>query len=374
MARIRPTRASGSGGRGKLKWFMGVILITVLAMAVYSLNASSDEIDTWVSSLKQLEALVSDAAATATATATAAVASYDPEEQSSFQLSPFFSIKPSPVSFHPKWKLWTEMNPVQQEEAMDKVGVYMKKYGAMIGKSKSILHSKKCVLDEKIGSTGHKICGPIPEQPCNFISFGINDDPSFDREIANHWGCRGFAGDPTVAHPSKLHEKVTFHNIGASMLQDNEERINDKGGTTQWWSTSMPKLRYFLGLEHIALLKLDCEGCEVAFARDIIREDPYFLTHVDQISIEVHVTKTWMTTREHIYYFGLMFPLLEEAGFEMEWSSVFGCSKRLEVTGCMPELGQYGWPCGYNPWPGHPNVVLGFSCQEFTWKRYPKES
>jgi hypothetical protein len=152
-------------------------------------------------------------------------------------------------------------------------------------KSASILHSKKCVLDKKIGSTGHKLCGPIPEQPCNFISFGINDDPSFDREMANHWKCRGFAGDPTVQHPSKLHEKVTFHNIGASMLQDNEERVIDKGGATEWWSTSMPKLRYFLGLEHIALLKLDCEGCEVAFARDIIREDPYFLTHVDQISI-----------------------------------------------------------------------------------------
>jgi len=55
--------------------------------------------------------------------------------------------------------------------------------------------------------------------------------------------------------------------------------------------------------------------------------------------------------------------LLEEAGFKMEWSSVFGCSKRHEITGCLPEWEMYGWwPCGYDPWPGHPNVVKGRSC------------
>ena len=43
--------------------------------------------------------------------------------------------------------------------------------------------------------------------------------------FADKWGCRGFAGDPTVHHSSKLHEQVTFHNIGATMLQDNEGRL-----------------------------------------------------------------------------------------------------------------------------------------------------
>jgi hypothetical protein len=390
---LSPQRgAITSGGRGKFKWFKWLMAaMTLVAMTVFfSENGNGNAYSSNPSLLKQLEAIkISpggggspyDAAAASAAASAAAVESIDNvsaanNQEPPFQLSPFFSNQPSPASFHPKWKLWTEMNPAQQQQAMDEVGVYMQKYGAMIyiknkrAYSKSILHSKKCVLDEKIGSTGHKICGPIPEQPCNFISFGINDDPSFDREMADHWGCRGFAGDPTVSHPSKLHEKVTFHNVGASMLQDNEERLKDKGGTTEWWSTSMPKLRYFLGLERIDLLKLDCEGCEMALGRDILREDPYFLTHVDQISIETHVSKAWMTTQEQVYYFGLMFPLLEEAGFEMEWSSVFGCSKRHEVPGCMPELAQYGWPCGYEPWPGKKNVVLGRSCQEFTWKRY----
>ena len=91
---------------------------------------------------------------------------------------------------------------------------------------------------------------------------------------------------------------------------------------------------------------------------------------VDQLSIETHVTRTWMNTQQEFYYFGLHFALLEEAGFQMEWSSVFGCSKRHEVAGCMPELEKYGFPCGYKPWPGRPNVVIGHSCHEFTWKRY----
>lgn len=296
------------------------------------------------------------------------------ELKSANELSPFFSTKPLENSLHPKYKLWEEMNSQEQEEALKDSQKIMKKYGELIAPSdkgrhkwKSIKHGS-CVFDKDVGKNGHTLCGPKPSPPCSFISFGINDDPSFDIDIGS-WGCRGFAGDPTVHHPSKLHENVTFHNIGATMLQNNEERNINKGGKVEWWMTSFPKLRYFLGLEKIDILKIDCEGCEVALSRDILREDPTFFFHVDQISIETHVTKTWMTTKAHVYYFGLLLLLLEDAGFVMEWSSVFGCSKRHEVAGCMEEISSV-WPCGYDPWPKHPNAVIGRSCQEYTWKRY----
>ena len=47
------------------------------------------------------------------------------------------------------------------------------------------------------------------------------------------------------------------------MLVSNEERLKNKGGEEDWWVTSMPKLRYWLGVEHVNIIKLDCEGCEV---------------------------------------------------------------------------------------------------------------
>ena len=150
-------------------------------------------------------------------------------------------------------------------------------------------------------ATGHALCGPKPPDGCTFFSFGINDDPSFDVKLADLWGCRGFAGDPTVLHPSKLHPLVTFHNVGASMLVANEERNVDKGGSEEWWDTSMTSLRYWLKLEHVNIIKMDCEGCEFALARDILREDPTFVYNVDQLSIETHVSKSWMTTREHFF-------------------------------------------------------------------------
>ena len=183
------------------------------------------------------------------------------------------------------------------------------------------------------------------------------------------------------------------------MLVDNEERLVNKGTEEDWWVTSMPMLRYWLRVKHVNIIKLDCEGCEVrtflfvccnnvcifpcfsffltfpcimcdqhAFARDILREDPEFLFHVDQMSIETHVSKAWMTTREHLYYFGLHFALLEEAGFRMEWSQVFGCTKHHEDYGCLDEM--YGFPCGFKPSRRHPKVARGYSCHDFLWKRY----
>lgn len=43
------------------------------------------------------------------------------------------SIEPSPTSLHAEYKLWSEMNPVEQDEALDMVGEYLKKYGKLLG-------------------------------------------------------------------------------------------------------------------------------------------------------------------------------------------------------------------------------------------------
>ena len=288
-------------------------------------------------------------------------------------------VGPSSKSLHPKWKLWHEMTVVQQEEALKEVMPYIEKYGKLLRNGHKWQGDTKhgsCSLHKFGVGNGHQLCDPPPDpKNCNFFSFGINNDPSFDREIATEWGCRGFAGDPTVNLDSRLHPKVTFHNLGATMLMKNEEQINDKGTSEEWWSTSMPSLRRFLTLDRVEIIKLDCEGCEVAFARDILAEDPTFLSKVDQISIETHVTRAWINSTEHLYYFALQFPLLEEAGHVLEWSSIFGCSKRHEEPGCLPELNASAWPCGYKKARSQKGGTFtkGISCQDFLWKRYPSE-
>ena len=213
------------------------------------------------------------------------------------------------------------------------------------------------------------VCGPQPvqEDGCRFFSFGIRDDPSFDIHLADEWKCRGLAGDPSITHPSKLSPYVTFHNIGLTMLRSNAEQQRDP--EDEWILTSLPQLRKFLGWQFLNIVKLDCEGCEVALARDILAEDPDFLRNVGQISIETHGTRTWVNSTEELYYFALMLPLLEEAGFRLIWSSVFGCGK-YEHDLCAREMeGKMGMSCGSRPRNEINKVPIGRSCHDWLWAR-----
>lgn len=181
------------------------------------------------------------------------------------------------------------------------------------------------------------------------------------------WNCRGFAGDPSVIHKSKLHPAVTFHNVGLKMLRSNAEQRKD--AEDEWILASLPSLKKFLGWGYLDVVKIDCEGCEIAIARDILTEDPDFLDHVGQISIETHATRTWINTTEELYYFALLFPLLEDAGFKLIWSSVFGCGK-YEHDGCMPELQEkMQMSCGNRKRNAANRVPIGWSCHDWLWAR-----
>ena len=63
--------------------------------------------------------------------------------------------------------------------------------------------------------------------------------------MGNTWNCRGFAGNPSIVHKSKLHPAVTFHNVGLKMLRSNAEQRRDP--EDEWILASLPSLKKLLG-------------------------------------------------------------------------------------------------------------------------------
>lgn len=108
----------------------------------------------------------------------------------------------------------------------------------------------------------------------------------------------------------------------------------------------MPSTKRFLQIDHLNVLKFDCEGCEYALARDILLEDPDFLSHIDQVAGEFHVSTFWLNTTETLYYYGMLLKLLDDAGFRLQASQIGGCDDKYQ-KGCMKELQdmKYPGPC-----------------------------
>jgi len=117
------------------------------------------------------------------------------------------------------------------------------------------------------GWGAHELCEVKPSNNCKFVSFGISSDYTFDTDMANTAKCKGLALDPTVNHPSKLHDNVWFLNMGATSLEQMP---------SSWIVTSVPALLKWVKWDYIDVLKMDCEGCEYAIARDVLTEDPAF--------------------------------------------------------------------------------------------------
>ena len=204
--------------------------------------------------------------------------------------------------------------------------------------------ARRCKV-ESVGSGHgvHSLCAELKSQissssPCIFYSYGISHDYSFDTAMADEWGCKGVALDPSVTYSSKLHPRVTFHNIAARTMDAKED--------AQWdLVTTVPGLKKFLGHNRINVLKMDCEGCEYALAQDILLEDPEFLHSVDQLAIEIHVSQQWLKTEAQAHYLGMLYALTKDAGLRLV-ETVFGsCHPDHEAPGCHPVLQEAGFPC-----------------------------
>ena len=147
------------------------------------------------------------------------------------------------------------------------------------------------------------------------------------------------AADPSVDHPSHIHPRVTFHNFAARTLDAEADAV---------WQhvVTMPGLRRVLGHRRLSVLKVDCEGCEYAIAEDVLREDPTFFRHIDQLAIEIHLARKWAVTKEHVDNLGRLYGLATAAGLQVVHAVVGGCNPNDEATGCNPAFLAAGFACG----------------------------
>jgi len=202
----------------------------------------------------------------------------------------------------------------------------------------------------------HELCALEiqPGQQCRFLSFGISNDYTFDTALADQHNCMGVGLDPTQNYLSKIHNRVWFMAVGANSLLDNP---------SNWILSSVPLITKMMGWDHLDVLKMDCEGCEYALARDILNDDPDFLNRVDQVAFEFHVSQHWIRTEEAFLNLGKLLILLKEAELDLISVQLTTCSPSDEAPGCYPKLLELGYPCSF-----------GRMCQNFLFaKKYLQE-
>lgn len=184
---------------------------------------------------------------------------------------------------------------------------------------------------------GHRICDHRPQQ-CTALSFGIQQDWSFDSDLVDLWNCTVFAADPSVTHPSNLYKgRVYFLQAAANTLED---------APSHWhMTTSVPSLRRWLKLDTVPLLKMDCEGCEYSLASDVDAEEPDMWNKIQQFVVEIHVSKLWISSFNHVHNLALLWTQLREAGLKLVNVEQGGCAPVDEEPGCPSELIESDFPC-----------------------------
>ena len=157
-----------------------------------------------------------------------------------------------------------------------------------------------------------------PNTTCIFYSYGISRDYSFDEHLARDWQCKGFLFDPSIIHPAKLKHNLHFFNLGAPLLDGELQTdcFSDPNGRkctdlAEWVTVSPPLVMAMFRHRHLNVLKMDCEGCEFALARDVAAHDPAFFSKVDQFAIEVSTAYHTVSSKQRHF---LLFPLRAAMG------------------------------------------------------------
>ncbi|XP_046543478.1 probable methyltransferase-like protein 24 [Haliotis rubra] len=133
---------------------------------------------------------------------------------------------------------------------------------------------------------GWEICNdPLvkPKKSCLVYSFGINNDFSFDDEMAKEYKCEIHSFDPSMGQPDHHHgDHVTFHSLGVADYNGKSPK--------NWPVKTLADIRQSLHHQQttIDVLKVDIEEMEWQVFPEIIRNNA--LHNVTQFVFEVHIT------------------------------------------------------------------------------------
>ncbi|XP_045118049.1 uncharacterized protein LOC123508393 [Portunus trituberculatus] len=177
--------------------------------------------------------------------------------------------------------------------------------GRLLGKSSKMDGDKWVCMDKQFN---------ISPRNCLIFSFGVGADWSFEDEAEKNWAV--FAFDPTINQKTHNRTKnISFFNLG----------ISDKTGPTVKVKTN----RYsniLSDLGHlnstIDILKIDVEGSELLFFKDVFERTPNLLKNVKFIAMEVHIGgQNKEIGRTHTLFWNY-FQLLDCFGFKIVYSAI----------------------------------------------------
>ena len=193
----------------------------------------------------------------------------------------------------------------------------------------------------------HHVCDtPRSSSKCIAISYGVGHSMHFELDVRDKFNCRVFALDPTINMTASPADYVHFIGMGAPSAYaaykhylgtEKSQTITDKWVTINPARLAQAVARRRDG-EHqrIAVLKMDCEGCEYLVYREIMSTDARFFDRVDQFVVEVHLTRSLgLVSFDDAIALGQLYALLGKSNLTLRHASVDHCARSDEATGVI---------------------------------------
>ncbi|XP_018019026.1 uncharacterized protein LOC108675513 [Hyalella azteca] len=160
--------------------------------------------------------------------------------------------------------------------------------GAERGRSGQIDGDKAVCLDTNVA--------PTPGS-CIVLSFGINNEWSFD-DAMEQYGCKVYAFDPTMGEQAYLRGSNIHFYPWALGGETGVAKFRGKNRTICTYRDILKKINEEKSV--IDYLKIDVEGFEIDFFRNVLNDDVELLANVKQIGMEIHPGRS-TTNRDKIW-------------------------------------------------------------------------